>query len=62
MSEVTSFIAALGLSEGIRAWDTRREKKNFEREEVFVPFKLPPLRQEQEIGQPMMEDESSVAI
>ncbi len=63
MGEVTTWTAALALLGIMRARDAREEERKFRQEEVFVPFKLPPLpQQEQAIGQPMTADKSPVAV
>ena len=53
VAELVYAMAALGI---LRAWNAREEERNSRQEEEFVPFRLPPLpQQEQSIAQPMEE-------
>jgi hypothetical protein len=63
MGEISDLVAAFALLGAMRAWDAREEKRKSRREEVFVPFNLPPLpRQEQVIDQTTTADKSPVAV
>ena len=63
MGEVTNLIASLGMFSALKAWDAQREERTARQEEVFVPFKLPPLpQQEQAISQPLVADRLPVAV
>jgi hypothetical protein len=63
MGEISNLVVALALLGIMRAQDAREEERKSRQEEVFVPFKLPPLPQrEQAIGQPITEDRSPVAM
>ena len=63
MGGISDLIGALALLGITRAWDAREEERKSRQEEVFVPFKLPPLpQQEQAIGQLMTADRSPVAV
>jgi hypothetical protein len=63
MGEVMSWAAALAFLGLMRAWDARQEERTSRQEEVFVPFNLPPLpQQEQVIGQTITADRSPVAV
>jgi hypothetical protein len=60
ISDLVGTLALLGL---MKAWDAREEERKSRQEEVFVPFKLSPLpQQEQAGGQPMTADRSPVAV
>ena len=61
MNEISGLLAAFAALGIIRAWDAAEEKRISRREEVFVPFNLPPLPQrEQQIRQP--ETDAAVAV
>jgi hypothetical protein len=61
MNEISGMLAAFAALGIIRAWDAAEEKRISRREEVFVPFNLPPLPQwEQLICQP--ETDAAVAV
>jgi hypothetical protein len=63
MGDVTILAGALAFLGIMRAWDAREEERISRQEEVFVPFKLPPLpQQEQAIDQPITAEESPVAV
>lgn len=53
MSEASGFVAALAALSIVRAWDAAKGDRISRQEEVFVPFNLPPLpQQEQPVYQP----------
>lgn len=63
MGGISELVGALALLGIMRAWDAREEERKSRQEEVFVPFKLPPLPQgAQAIGQPQTADRSLVAV
>jgi hypothetical protein len=60
VSELVYAMAALGI---LRAWNAREEERKSRQEEEFVPFRLPPLpQQEQAISLPMEESAPEVAL
>ena len=60
MNEISGLLAALATLGIISAWDAAEEERISRREEVFVPFNLPPLPpREQSIHQP--ETDTAVA-
>ena len=60
LSELVYALAALGI---LRAWNAREEEKKSRQEEEFVPFRLPPLpQQEQTIPLPLEEAMPNVAM
>lgn len=62
MGGMSDLVAALVLLGFIPAWDTREERKS-RQEEVFVPFKLPPLpHQEQATVHLTTADRSPVTV
>jgi hypothetical protein len=61
MNEISGMLAAFAALGIVRAWDAAEEKRISRREDVFVPFNLPPLaRWEQPIRQP--ETDAAVAV
>jgi hypothetical protein len=47
VSELVSAMAALGI---LRAWNAREEEKICKQEEEFVPFRFPPLPQQEQVN------------
>ena len=45
VSELVYAMAALGI---LRAWNAREEERKSKQEEEFVPFRLPPLPQQEQ--------------
>ena len=45
MGGIADLVGALALLDAMKAWDARQEERKSGQEEVFVPFKLPPLAQ-----------------
>lgn len=63
MGGISDLVVALSLLGLMQAWDAREEERTSRQEEVFVPFNLPPLsQQEQAIGQLTAADSSPVAV
>jgi hypothetical protein len=58
MGGVFDLIAALAVLDFIRAWDAAEEDRKSRQEEMFVPFNLPPLPQQE---QPMCQHALAVA-
>jgi hypothetical protein len=62
MGGISDLVGALALLGITQAWDALEEERK-SRQEVFVPFKLPPLLQQaQTIGQLTTADRSPVAV
>jgi hypothetical protein len=59
MNEISGLLAAFAALGIIRAWDAAEEKRISRREEVFVPFNLPPLPQGE---QPVYQSETDAAV
>jgi hypothetical protein len=59
MGDISGLLAAIGLLGIIRAWDAAEEKRISRREEVFVPFNLPPLAQRE---QPIYQSETDATV
>ena len=60
VSELVYAMAALGI---LRAWNAREEERKSRQEEEFVPFRLPPLsQQERSIPLPLEEVKPDVAM
>jgi hypothetical protein len=63
MGGISDLVGALALMGITQAWDALEEERKSRQEEVFVPFKLPPLPQQaQAIGQLTTADRSPVAV
>jgi hypothetical protein len=63
MGGISDLVVALSLLGLMRAYDAREEERTSRQEEVFVPFNLPPLpQQEQAIGQTITANRSPVAV
>jgi hypothetical protein len=63
MGGISDLVGALALLGVMRAWHAREEERNFRQEEVFVPFNLSQLpQQEQVTGQTRTADRSLVAV
>lgn len=63
MGGISDLVVALSLLGLIRAYDARQEERTSRQEEVFVPFNLSALpQQEQVIGQLTTADRSPVAV
>jgi hypothetical protein len=50
MGEISGLLAAFAALHLVRAWDASEEDRISRREEVFVPFKLPPLPQREQLA------------
>jgi hypothetical protein len=58
MGGVSDWVATLAVLSLIRAWDAAEEARKSRQEEMFVPFNLPPLPQQE---QPMCQYAVAVA-
>jgi hypothetical protein len=56
MGSVSEFVSAMAVLGILIAWNAREDERNSRKEEEFVPFRLPPLhQQEQSTPLPMEE-------
>ena len=63
MGSVSEFVYAMAALGILRAWNAREEERKSKQEEEFVPFRLPPLpQQEQAIPLPREESTTDVAL
>jgi hypothetical protein len=63
MGSVAEFVYAMAALGILRAWNAREDERKSRQEEEFVPFRLPPLpQQEQAIPLPMEEATPEVAL
>jgi hypothetical protein len=59
MNEISGLLAAFAALGIVRAWDAAEEERISRREEVFVPFNLPPFPQRE---QPIYQPETDAAV
>ena len=63
MGSVAEFVYAMAALGILRAWNAREDERKSRQEEEFVPFRLPPLpQQEQAISLPIEEATPEVAL
>jgi hypothetical protein len=63
MGSVSEFVSAMAVLGILIAWKAREEERNSRQEEEFVPFRLPPLpQQEQSMPEPLEEVMPGVAM
>jgi hypothetical protein len=48
MGSIAEFVAAMAAFGILSLWNTREDERNYRREEEFVPFRLPPLPQQEQ--------------
>jgi hypothetical protein len=56
MGSVSELVLAMGALGILRAWNAREEESKSRQEEEFVPFRLPPLHQQEQSMPQLLEE------